>query len=159
MFKKVVIKNLFWLLLMLANIAWADTATTNMKIAALPGTWKVIGCQLNTRWLPDSIFREFRYTITTDNRYSIDWSELTYPQFLGGFPKSKTGRLVMDTSVTPHTIDLIPDEGPYKGKTFKGIYELDHDVLKANFAFPGKPRPTAFDAQQGEVYEIWQRMS
>ncbi|QXP84006.1 TIGR03067 domain-containing protein [Methylococcus sp. ANG] len=124
----------------------------------LVGSWKVIGCQLNTKWLPDSIFREFRYKFTPDDHFLLDWSELTYPQFLGGFPKSATGKVIINIDAAPQQIDFIPDEGPFSGKALLGIFELDHDILKANFAFPGNPRPTEFTASDGQVYEIWQRV-
>lgn len=124
----------------------------------LVGDWKVACCQLNTRWLPDSIFREFRYTFTPDDKFLLDWADVTYPQFVGGFPKSKSGKVTINTKTTPHEIDFIPDEGPFAGKTLQGIFEIDHDILKANFAFPGGPRPKEFSAQQGQVYEIWQRL-
>ncbi|MDD2770023.1 MAG: TIGR03067 domain-containing protein [Methylococcus sp.] len=124
----------------------------------LLGSWKVIGCQLNTRWLPDSIFREFRYSFTADDRFLLDWSELTYPQFVGGFPKSKSGKVIINAGANPPQIDFLPDEGPFSGKALLGIFELDHDVLKANFAFPGNPRPAEFTATNGQVYEIWQRV-
>lgn len=124
----------------------------------LVGSWKVIGCQLHTQWLPDSIFREFRYIFTPDDQFQLDWAELTYPQFVGGFPKSKSGKVVINADAKPQQIDFIPDEGPFSGKALQGIFELDHDVLKANFAFPGKPRPTEFAAGDGQVYEIWQRV-
>lgn len=124
----------------------------------LTGHWKVIGCQLHTRWLPYSIFREFRYQFNDDNSYHIDWSELSYPQFIGGFPKSKTGKVQLNIDATPHHIDFIPDEGPFAGQKIEGIFELDHDIFKANFSFPGTERPISFSAQQGQVYEIWQRV-
>ena len=123
----------------------------------LNGKWKVVACQLNSTWLPDSIFKEFRYILSNDERYSILWSELTFPAYLGGFPKSKSGRIAINRDSSPPEIDLIPDEGPFAGKPFQGIFELDHDLLKANFAFPGNPRPTAFAAGQGQVYEVWVR--
>ena len=124
----------------------------------LVGSWKVVCCQLHSRWLPDSIFREFRYSFTPDDRFLLDWAEVTYPQYMGGFPKSKSGKVALNTNVTPNQIDFIPDEGPFAGKTLQGIFELDHDVLKANFAFPGIPRPTQFKSEQGHVYEVWQRV-
>lgn len=126
----------------------------------LVGKWKVIGCQLNTQWLPYSIFQEFRYSFNQDNTYKLAWSELSYPQFVGGFPKSKTGKVVIydKDANSPQKMDLIPDEGPFAGKELQGIFELDHDVLKAIFSFPGTERPTVFNTSQGQVYEIWQRV-
>ncbi|MBP7864110.1 hypothetical protein KA183_20660 [bacterium] len=127
----------------------------------LVGKWKVIGCQLNAEWLPYSIFQEFRYSFNADDTYKLAWSELSYPQFVGGFPKSKTGKVVIHSKSdgAHQQIDLIPHDGPFAGKELKGIFELDHDVLKAIFSFPGTERPTVFNTTQGQVYEIWQRVS
>jgi len=124
----------------------------------LNGSWKVVACQLNTTWLRESIFKEFQYNIDGD-KYSIDWADLTYPQFQGGFPKSKTGKLSFDLNTKPNQVNLIADEGPFAGKTFEGILELiENDLLLANFAFPGNPRPKVFNAKKGEVFEVWQRV-
>lgn len=55
-------------------------------IKELLGNWKVIACQLNSIWLPDSIFREFRYKFNDNDTFGIDWAEVTFPQYVGGFP-------------------------------------------------------------------------
>lgn len=124
----------------------------------LVGEWKVIGCQLHGKWLPYSIFQEFRYSFLEDDTFALEWAELSFPQYVGGFPKSKTGGVKIDTSVTPHQIDLAPHEGPFEGQKLEGIFELDHDLLKAIFSFPGTPRPKVFQTTKGQVYEIWQRL-
>jgi uncharacterized protein (TIGR03067 family) len=124
----------------------------------LAGKWKVIGCQLNGRWLPYSIFQEFRYSFLENDTFKLEWAELSFPQYVGGFPKSETGKVVFGKSGKPSEIDLIPDDGPFAGKALLGIFELDHDVLKAIFSFPGTERPTVFNTKQGQVYEIWQRV-
>jgi uncharacterized protein (TIGR03067 family) len=124
----------------------------------LIGKWKVIGCQLNGEWLPYSIFQEFRYGFTADDRFQLKWAELSFPLYVGGFPKSKTGKVVMNNDAKPQQLDLLPDDGPFAGKKLEGIFELDHDVLKAIFSFPGTARPTVFQTKQGQVYEIWQRV-
>ncbi|MBX3076726.1 TIGR03067 domain-containing protein [Candidatus Obscuribacterales bacterium] len=124
----------------------------------LVGKWKVIGCQLNGRWLPYSIFQEFRYSFLANDTFKLEWAELSFPQYVGGFPKSETGKVVFGKSDKPSEIDLIPDDGPFAGKALLGIFELDHDVLKAIFSFPGTERPTVFNTKQGQVYEIWQRV-
>ncbi len=124
----------------------------------LVGEWKVIGCQLHGKWLPSSIFQEFRYSFNDDDSFNLEWAELSFPMYVGGFPKCKTGAVVLNTSVTPKHIDLIPDEGQFLGQALQGIFELDHDVLKAIFSFPGTARPEVFQTKQGQVYEIWQRV-
>lgn len=123
---------------------------------ALVGRWKVIACQLHGKWLPEAIFREFRYVITADSRYSLEWGELSFGPFVGGFPKSPAGKLVFSDG-EEGTVDLIPDTGPFARQPFQGVFELDHDILKANFGIPGHPRATAFAAEQGQVYEVWVR--
>ena len=56
--------------------------------------------------------------------------------------KSFEGSMKVDA--TAKSIDLIPGDGKYKGKTLLGIYELDGDTLKICFAEPGKERPKTF---------------
>lgn len=124
----------------------------------LEGKWRVIGCQLNTVWLPTPIFENFIYSFPDKEHYKLAWADLTFPKYVGGFPKSESGRISLNTNVTPNEIDLIPDTGPYAGQAFKGIFDLDYDLLKANFAFPGHDRPKEFKAEQNQVYEIWQRL-
>jgi len=125
---------------------------------SIKGDWKVIGCQLNTVWLPYAIFEHFIYSFPDNSHFKLAWGELSYSKYVGGFPKSDGGHLSINSDVDPHTIDLIPHSGPFEGQTFQGIFEVDHDILKANFAFPKNERPKAFTATKGEVYEIWQRI-
>ncbi|CUI16905.1 hypothetical protein PNK_1288 [Candidatus Protochlamydia naegleriophila] len=124
----------------------------------LKGQWKVIGCQLNGVWLPVPIFQHFIYAFPDEKHFTLSWGDLTFPNYVGGFPKSDKGTLSINTAVEPHAIDLTPSSGPFAGKTFEGIFHLDHDILKANFAFPGHERPHAFKSLEGHVYEIWQRI-
>jgi uncharacterized protein (TIGR03067 family) len=124
----------------------------------LVGKWKVIGCQLNGVWLPYSIFQEFRYSFFKDDTFRLDWAELSFPLYVGGFPKSKSGKVLFGKVQKNEEIDLVPDEGPFAGKPLQGIFELDHDLLKAIFSFPGTERPKVFNTTQGQVYEIWQRI-
>ncbi|MDF2548960.1 MAG: hypothetical protein K0S07_27 [Chlamydiales bacterium] len=123
-----------------------------------PSKWKVIGCQLNQVWLPPAIFEQFIYELVDEEHYQLQWGDLTFPKYLGGFPKSDQGSLKIDRTKTPIHIDLVPTSGPFAGKAFQGVLELDHDLLKVNFAFPGNERPISFSAKQGQVYEVWQRL-
>ncbi|KAF3362628.1 hypothetical protein PHSC3_000867 [Chlamydiales bacterium STE3] len=126
----------------------------------LEGKWKVIGCQLNGIWLPPPIFDKFIYEFPDLEHFKLAWGELSYGNYMGGFPKSDHGAITLNLKEQPHAIDLIPATGPFAGKPFKGILELDHDILKAIFSIPGQAaeRPKTFQAQNGQVYEIWQRL-
>jgi uncharacterized protein (TIGR03067 family) len=46
-----------------------------------------------------------------------------------------------DAAGYPKTIDLTPDRGPAKGKTLKGIYELDGNMLKICYVSPATENP------------------
>jgi len=43
-------------------------------------------------------------------------------------------------------------DGPDRGKTLRGIYELRGDDWKFYYSAPGKERPTAFPTQTGTAY-------
>jgi uncharacterized protein (TIGR03067 family) len=70
--------------------------------------------------------------------------------------KATPGTFKVDPSKKPKTIDMMPAEGQYKGKTLLGIYEVDGQTLKICFAEPGKERPTEF-ASKGAVLAIHKR--
>jgi uncharacterized protein (TIGR03067 family) len=60
------------------------------------------------------------------------------------------GTSTLDPTKNPKTLDSTYTEGPDKGKTFKGIYQLDGDTMK--FCRPGSPddaRPTEFKTTPG----------
>lgn len=62
-----------------------------------------------------------------------------------------SGRVVLDPSRKPHTIDAIPSDGPHRGKTQPGIYKFEGDDLVFVFAEPGKRRPTEFKTRPGTL--------
>ncbi len=68
-------------------------------------------------------------------------------------------KISIDPSKKPKAIDYAMTEGPTKGKTHLGIYELDGDTVKFCFAAPGKDRPTEFTAKEGSerTLSVWKR--
>jgi uncharacterized protein (TIGR03067 family) len=61
------------------------------------------------------------------------------------------GTFQVDPSTKPATFDFDHTGGALKGKTWKGIYALDGDLLTTcdNGPNPDKGRPTAFEAKAG----------
>jgi uncharacterized protein (TIGR03067 family) len=66
----------------------------------------------------------------------------------------------LDPAAQPKAMDLIPEEGPAKGKTLRGIYSLEGDVLKICYVSPNtpepekQPRPREFAARKGSGHVL-----
>jgi uncharacterized protein (TIGR03067 family) len=69
--------------------------------------------------------------------------------------KSVSGTMKVDAD--KKTIDMMPNEGTYKGKTLLGAYELDGDTLKICFAEPGKERPTKVADGDGLTVAVYKK--
>jgi len=69
--------------------------------------------------------------------------------------KSVSG--TMTVTAAHKTIDMMPNEGQYKGKTLAGVYELTGDTLKIAFAEPGKERPTKVADGEGVTVAVYKK--
>src|SRR5262245_61569483 len=63
--------------------------------------------------------------------------------------KELKGKVQIDATKKPATIDIEVTEGDEKGKSSSGIYELAGDDLKICLGLQGTPRPTEFDGKAG----------
>ena len=52
-----------------------------------------------------------------------------------------TGTIKLDTTKSPKAVDTTYADGPLKGQTQRGIYEIRGDAFFTNFARPGNDRP------------------
>jgi uncharacterized protein (TIGR03067 family) len=60
-----------------------------------------------------------------------------------------SGLLRLDPSRTPKRIDMLLTSGQARGRTVKGILDVNGDVLRICYALPGRPRPTTFRSGPG----------
>ena len=133
--------------LVLAGASGAQDAVKK-EMAQLEGTWSMVSGEANGLSLP-------RDAVQSGKRVAKD-GETTIT--IGGqvFFKAK---FTIDPARKPKAIDYTMTEGPTKGKTHLGIYELEGDTVKFCFAAPGKDRPTEFTANEGSdrALSVWKR--
>ncbi len=64
------------------------------------------------------------------------------------------GKLKLDATKTPRTMDAANTEGPSKGIVQKAIYEIKGDTMTAVFAKPGADRPAEFKTKEGSEQSL-----
>jgi uncharacterized protein (TIGR03067 family) len=81
-----------------------------------------------------------------------------FTSFVAG--KRVSGLFKIDLVAKPKSIDITFSEGPGKGQTHKGIYELKGDTQKFCIAGPNKPRPDAFVSKplSGHIVQVMERV-
>lgn len=101
--------------------------------ADLAGTWLPMEGKYGGEALPDEIIKSTKLVLTKD-AYTV-WF---------GMEKVDAGKVTVDHSKKPITIDIVATEGGNKGKTIPAIIELAGDTLKVCYNLEGKDRPKDF---------------
>ena len=128
--------------------AAAAEDTVKKEMAQLEGEWSMQSGEADGASMPKEM-------VSTGKRVAKDGvTTIT----IGGQVYMKA-KFSIDPTKKPKAIDYTMTEGPTKGKTHLGIYELDGDTLKFCFAAPGKERPTEFTAKEGSerTLSVWKR--
>lgn len=110
-------------------------ADADADLKAMQGTWVIDKAMLAGRDHTED-FQGMKLTIAGD-KYTVDFGKNT-----------DKGTVVLDPAKTPKRIDITSAEGPFKGKTLPGIYELKGDtlVLCCDADGDAKKRPEKFAA-------------
>jgi uncharacterized protein (TIGR03067 family) len=125
-----------------------DKDAIKKEMAQLEGEWSMMSGEANGTAMP-------KETVKTGKRVAKDGeTTITFGDLV--FFKAKFS---IDPTKKPKAIDYTMTEGPTKGKTHLGIYELDGDTVKFCFAAPGQDRPTEFTAKEGSqnTLSVWKR--
>jgi uncharacterized protein (TIGR03067 family) len=123
-----------------------DAAKKEMTL--LEGEWSMVSGEANGMAMPEATAKTGK-RVAKDGETTITVSGQVYFK----------AKFSIDPSKKPKAIDYEMTEGPTKGKTHLGIYELDGDTVKFCFAAPGKDRPTDFTANEGSqrTLSVWKR--
>ena len=132
----------------LLSAAQGPDKAVQEDLKKLEGTWTYLSVDLAGKKLPDDIISTGSLTIKGN----------TYKTELFG-QVTDEGTFTIDPSKKPKTMDYMVTDGPNKGKTQLGIYELDGDTAKFCFAVPGAERPTDFTSKEGSgrTLSVWKK--
>lgn len=117
------------------------------EYAKLEGSWRVVTLEVDGTKLPKEMIKAARLVVK-GREFTMKDPVATYK-----------GTLVLDPAKQPKTIDMKFTEGPEKGHTSLGIYELDGDNWKLCLTITAKERPTEFatKAKSGQGLELLKR--
>jgi len=134
--------------LVLVSIGTAEQ-DAKKEMEKLEGEWSMISGEASGHSLPKDAIKSGK-RVAKDGETTITISGKVYFK----------AKVTIDPTKKPKVIDYKMTEGPTKGKTHLGIYELDGDTIKFCFAAPGKERPTEFTAKEGSgrTLSVWKRV-
>jgi len=117
-----------------------QNAGPSNDLGKLQGTWIFVSLEVEGARLPDAMLSGSKIIIKGDNFTSIS-AGVTYE-----------GKMKIDLSKTPKTLDLIFTDGPDTGRTSLGIYDLAGDSLRICLSLAGNTRPTEFASKPGSGF-------
>ena len=117
------------------------------ELKRFKATWRFVDIEAEGQKVPEKAFK--RDTLVLKGNQ--------FTSYVAG--RVVHGLFKINPLAKPKTIDIIFTEGPGKGHSQKGIYELDGDTQKICIAMPDQPRPTEFASKpaSGHILEILKR--
>jgi len=107
------------------------------ELEKLQGTWNIVTLEMDGSKMDADAFTGSKI-IVKGARFTTVAMGATYE-----------GRLKLDLTKTPKTIDLLFTEGPEKGNTSLAIYELNRDTWRMCLTLRGDQRPSKFATAPG----------
>ena len=132
-------------ILLLAFALFSVNPTSSIAVddlESLQGTWIFVGLEVDGAKVPDAMLAGSRIIIKGDRFKSISGG-VTYE-----------GTIKIDAAKSPKTLDLIFTDGPEKGKTAPGIYEVMSDNLKICLSLGPGNRPIEFVSKHGSGHAL-----
>ena len=137
-----------WTLRRFRRVAPATVAEAGgAEYRAFEGTWRFTSLRIEGNDLPADAFK--------DSRLLCMGRDFTYIDVKG----PSHGTFSLGQNQSPKTIETTFTDGPLKGQTMIGIYELDGDTYRVCMNLSGKDRPKELDSKAGSrnVYEVLRR--
>lgn len=124
-----------WLLavlmvLSLTCVAWSQGGQDDVKL--MEGTWLPASAELSGKELPEEVRKIIKLVLKGD----------TYTVTVGDQPDE--GKVKVDATKKPKTLDITGTKGANMGKTMLAIYEVNGDTLRVCYDMSGKAYPKDF---------------
>jgi uncharacterized protein (TIGR03067 family) len=114
-----------------------DADAAKKDLARFEGVWRIALVDVEGKKQPEASFASHRVIIKSDGEFVVRGTRLT------------RGKIKLDATKTPKLFEQTITRGPFKGRVFTSIYEIDGDTYKLCGAFRGGPPPAAFEAKPG----------
>jgi uncharacterized protein (TIGR03067 family) len=131
-----------FLLAVMGFTANAGGAGDDLK--AMQGRWSATITEMNGKPASDELLNLKLVLVVEGDTYRI----------LSGDKVFSAGKLKLDASKTPRTMDATNTEGPLKGVVQQAIYQIKGDTMTAVFAKPDTARPTEFKTKEGSEQSV-----
>jgi uncharacterized protein (TIGR03067 family) len=117
------------------------------ELKRFKATWRFVEIEVQGQKVPEKAFEKDTLVLKGNQ----------FTSYVAG--KVVHGLFKIDPLAKPKTIDIIFTEGPGKGHSQKGIYELEGDTQKICIAMPDQPRPTEFASKpdNNHILEVLKR--
>jgi uncharacterized protein (TIGR03067 family) len=123
---------------LLFGVGTAQEDAGKQELAKIQGTWTYVSFEEDGKPLPPEQVNSMTITFGGD-RYVVRQGDKVL----------RAGTHRFDPTKTPRAVDATLKEGPGKGTTQLGIYELSGDTLRVCYSTTGKDRPTEFKTTSG----------
>jgi uncharacterized protein (TIGR03067 family) len=132
----------------LIMVAADDKDEIKKELERFQGTWKFESLEIGGMKMDVGVYKDVRLILEGDKFTHKEGKEPAH------------GTFKVDVSKKPKTIDITFTDGPEKGNTILGIYELDGDTYRVCIDLAKKDvRPTKFESKMGTmlVLEVLKR--
>jgi uncharacterized protein (TIGR03067 family) len=126
----------------------AEDEAVQKELSRFEGTWQFVSIEIEGKKVPEEQVKNSGKLVLKGDQFTLRQGDVTYK-----------GTLKVDLTQKPKRIDITFTDGPEKGRTSLGIYELDGDTYKVCIGLTGKDRPTEFASKpgSGHVLEVLKR--
>ena len=117
----------------------------------LKGTWVLVSAVVDGNKATEMLIKKENHRRTfARNKLTIKRDDLSTPI---------RATFEVNTTKKPKTIDIVPNEGPDRGKTVLGIYEVKGGILRICVVDPGNERPNGFSSKagSGQILTVFKR--